>query len=148
MEVGPLARVLVNYGLGRAATVRAVDAFLARVNGLLPVASALGVADLHSIVGRFSARAIETKLLADRMATWVGQLRAILPAGGNASAKVTFAMPTAGTGAALNEARAARSATGSRSRARRSRTTRWSCRRPGTSARATRPAWRARRSAR
>ena len=67
-EVGPLSRMLVSYLAGEP-TVQAL------INDTL---SALGAADnpavLLSVLGRHGARALETKLVADRMAEWVLEL--------------------------------------------------------------------------
>jgi [NiFe] hydrogenase large subunit len=66
VEVGPLARVLVGYGLGRADYVNAVQSFLTETG--------LGEADLLSTLGRTAARAIETQIIADGMVTWLDAL--------------------------------------------------------------------------
>jgi hydrogenase large subunit len=62
-EVGPLARMLVNYASGDPATKQLVDGAL----------SALG-ADATALMGRHAARALECKLVADAMANWVLEL--------------------------------------------------------------------------
>ena len=66
MEVGPLARMLVNYASGHESTVK-------NVNWLL---GALGVGPevLFSTLGRTAARAVETKIIADEMEKWIGEL--------------------------------------------------------------------------
>jgi [NiFe] hydrogenase large subunit len=93
MEVGPLARVLVAYGLGQSETQRAVDSFLA--------ATGLPKTALYSTLGRTAARALETQIIGDAMVQWLGQLHV----GGQ-----TFpgwrmpAMPASAKGVALNEA--------------------------------------------
>jgi hydrogenase large subunit len=66
-EVGPLARMLVSYVAGREPVVEAVD-------GLLSAFSA-EPAVLNSTLGRHAARALEAKLVADSMATWVLELK-------------------------------------------------------------------------
>ncbi len=73
MEVGPLARVLVGYGLGRPEFVAAVNTFLDDTG--------LAEADLLSTLGRTAARAIETAVIADGMVQWLDQLEANLAAG-------------------------------------------------------------------
>ncbi|MGA6925930.1 MAG: nickel-dependent hydrogenase large subunit [Desulfosarcina sp.] len=75
MEVGPLARVLVGYGLGQAEFVEPIQAFLG--------ATGLGEADLLSTLGRTAARGIETAIIGDAMATWLNRLEANLASGNN-----------------------------------------------------------------
>jgi [NiFe] hydrogenase large subunit len=95
MEVGPLARVLINYGKGHGATVQVVNAFLQKAG--------MSLAGMYSTLGRTAARAIETKVIADVMSTWVGQLSPS-PGGSEMPFRSTFTMPDAGSGVALNEA--------------------------------------------
>jgi hydrogenase large subunit len=73
MEVGPLARMLVAYASGHADVKPAVDGVLA----------ALGVpaTALFSTLGRVAARAIETKLIAGKLAGWVTDLENNLKTG-------------------------------------------------------------------
>lgn len=66
MEVGPLARVLVGYGLGQAEFVNAVQGFL-QTTGLQE-------ADLLSTLGRTAARGIETAIIGDAMVGWLDRL--------------------------------------------------------------------------
>jgi Ni,Fe-hydrogenase I large subunit len=66
MEVGPLARMSVAYSQGGAAGV-AVVRFLDRL-GLAPDA-------LFSTLGRILTRAIETKIVVDRLDGWLGELQ-------------------------------------------------------------------------
>lgn len=73
MEVGPLARVLVGYGLGRPEFVEAVQNFLYDTR--------LSEADLLSTLGRTAARGIETRIIADAMVTWLDTLEGNLSAG-------------------------------------------------------------------
>ncbi len=63
MEVGPLARVLVLYAKGDEATRELVDSTL----------GALGADKraLFSTLGRTAARTLETKLIADKMQSWM-----------------------------------------------------------------------------
>lgn len=73
MEVGPLARVLVLYATGDEATRELVDSTL----------STLGVDKraLFSTLGRTAARTFETKLIADKMQTWMDDLMINIKAG-------------------------------------------------------------------
>lgn len=90
MEVGPLARVLISYGLGQNRIVPALDSFLGQTG--------LTIDDMHSTLGRSAARAIETQVVADAMVDWLDQL---IP---GATARVTAEMIASGTGIGLNEA--------------------------------------------
>jgi [NiFe] hydrogenase large subunit len=90
MEVGPLARVLIAYAKGVTAVKSVVDDVLK--------ATGLGAADLHSTLGRVAARAIETKVVADAMDTWLGQLQTSQPISASGS------IPAKGMGMGLNEA--------------------------------------------
>ena len=95
MEVGPLARVMVNYGVGHQPTVTAVDAFLQQVG--LPISS------MYSILGRTAARTIETKIIADVLRSWSSELVTssqpfTMPF------RTQFTMADTGAGAGLNEA--------------------------------------------
>lgn len=95
MEVGPLARVMVNYGKGQSATVQQVNSFLQKIG--------LKLADMYSTLGRTAARAIETKVIADAMSSWAGQVQAssqtlTMPF------RKTFTMTSSGSGLGLNEA--------------------------------------------
>ena len=67
MEVGPLARVLVGYGLGKSEFVTAVQDFLH--------STGLKEADLLSTLGRTAARAIETVIIGDGMYGWLNELQ-------------------------------------------------------------------------
>jgi hydrogenase large subunit len=66
MEVGPLARLLVAYASGQQDVKALVDATLAKLKAP-PTA-------LFSTLGRIAARALETQLLAGRLAGWVQEL--------------------------------------------------------------------------
>lgn len=66
VEVGPLARTLVAYASGDAATQKVVNATLAHFNAPPTV--------LFSTLGRIAARALEAQLLANQMPGWVAQL--------------------------------------------------------------------------
>jgi hydrogenase large subunit len=73
MEVGPLARVLVLYAKGDEATRALVDSTL----------NTLGADKraLFSTLGRTAARTLETKLIADKMQSWMDTLMANIKAG-------------------------------------------------------------------
>ncbi len=73
VEVGPLARVLMLYAKGHAQTKSLVDGALKQLD--LPVAA------LYSTLGRTAARAIETKVIADAMNGWFGNLMANIKSG-------------------------------------------------------------------
>lgn len=90
MEVGPLARVLVAYGLGQNQIVSAVDEFLS--------ATGLSIDGMHSTMGRSAARAIETKIIADQMEEWLDQLQI------GAASQISADMLTNTSGIGLNEA--------------------------------------------
>jgi len=66
-EVGPLARILVNYAKGNETVKEIVLNVLSELK-LKPDA-------LFSVLGRHIARALETKIIADNMASWVLQLK-------------------------------------------------------------------------
>jgi len=70
-EVGPLARLLVNYTQQNSVVCAAVDGMLSEL-GLTP-------ADLAGTLGRHITRAIEAKLVADEMAKWVLELEPDAP---------------------------------------------------------------------
>jgi len=71
-EVGPLARILVNYARGESQIKGMVDSALSQLK-LKPTA-------MFSTMGRNLARALETKLVADSMANWVLELKPNEPA--------------------------------------------------------------------
>jgi len=71
-EVGPLARIMVNYAKGDSKVKSAVDSALSQLN-LRPRA-------MFSTMGRNLARALETKLIADAMTDWVLELKPGEPA--------------------------------------------------------------------
>jgi Ni,Fe-hydrogenase I large subunit len=66
-EVGPLARIMVNYAGGNPAVKGLVDSTLSQGN--------LKPKDMFSVMGRNLARALETKLVADAMVDWILQLK-------------------------------------------------------------------------
>ena len=91
MEVGPLARVLVTYAANGNAKLKAlVDGLLATLNR--------PVTDLASVMGRHAARAVECKLIADRVEDW---LNALTP---GQNGYVSFSIPSTGRGVGLTEA--------------------------------------------
>ena len=96
MEVGPLARVMVNYGKGHAATKTQVNAFLQKLG--------LSLSAMYSSLGRTAARAIETKVIADAMVSWAGQVKATTPSTTAMPNRKTFSMVSSGSGVGLNEA--------------------------------------------
>jgi Ni,Fe-hydrogenase I large subunit len=66
VEVGPLARVLVAYALGKQPFKQMVDGALAQL-GAPPTA-------LFSTLGRVAARAIESQVMAEQMQGWLNSL--------------------------------------------------------------------------
>ena len=89
-EVGPLARVAVNYAWGDPQTKELVDQSLGQLKA---PASAL-----FSVLGRHLARALSAKLIADSLDKWVLELKPGEPA------YVEYTMPDEGTGMGLTEA--------------------------------------------
>ncbi len=75
MEVGPLARVLVGYGLNRPEFLNPVQRFLGETG--------LSEANLLSTLGRTAARGIETAIIGDAMVTWLDKLEDNLYLGDN-----------------------------------------------------------------
>ncbi|MGQ9602165.1 MAG: nickel-dependent hydrogenase large subunit [Candidatus Bipolaricaulia bacterium] len=69
-EVGPLARLLVNYAKGNPVVKGLVD----RALGELGLATPAKPRALFSVMGRHLARALDCKLVADAMAKWVMEL--------------------------------------------------------------------------
>jgi hydrogenase large subunit len=67
MEVGPLARMLAAYVSGNREVKTMVDGVLGTFHA--------GPEALFSVLGRHAARAIETKLVAERLKEWVLQLK-------------------------------------------------------------------------
>jgi hydrogenase large subunit len=66
-EVGPLARMAVNYAKGNPSVKELVDPVLSHFQA--------GPEALFSVLGRHAARALECKYVADSMADWVLQLK-------------------------------------------------------------------------
>ena len=73
MEVGPLARVLVGYGLGQREFVEPVEQFL--------IDTGLSETNLLSTLGRTAARGIETAIIGDAMVGWLNELENNLSVG-------------------------------------------------------------------
>jgi hydrogenase large subunit len=73
VEVGPLARVLMLYGTGHKQTRELVDATLKQLD--VPIEA------LYSTLGRTAARTLETKIIADMMQVWYGNLIANVKSG-------------------------------------------------------------------
>lgn len=73
MEVGPLARVLVGYGLGQDEFINPVQRFLNDTG--------LSEANLLSTLGRTAARGIETAIIGDAMVGWLNELENNLSVG-------------------------------------------------------------------
>jgi len=92
-EVGPLARMLVNYAAGNETIKGAVDGLLA--------ATGLDAEALQSTLGRHAARALETRLVADAMAEWVLQLK---PGQPTCAEYDPGDLPAEGEGAGLSDA--------------------------------------------
>jgi [NiFe] hydrogenase large subunit len=92
MEVGPLARVLIAYAKNSGNVKTLVDSLLTDIG--YPVSA------LHSTLGRTAARALETKIIADAMDTWLSSL----DVNGEVLATVTVPATGALTGVGLNEA--------------------------------------------
>lgn len=67
MEVGPLARILTAYASGNRSVQQQVNALLARFNA--------SPSALDSVLGRHAARAIECRLVAEQIRSWVLQLK-------------------------------------------------------------------------
>ena len=73
MEVGPLARVLMLYANGHEQTHDLVNMTLSTLD--------LPVEGLYSTLGRTAARTLETKIIADVMTDWYGELIANIKTG-------------------------------------------------------------------
>jgi len=82
MEVGPLARMLVAYASGQADITAGVDGILGELG--------VGPSALFSTLGRIAARALETKLIAARLGTWLDELSENLGTGDLAVADVSL----------------------------------------------------------
>ena len=89
-EVGPLARMAVNYARGNEAVKPLVDSALSELGASPPA--------LFSVMGRHLARALECKIVADAMADWVLQLSPAEPV------YTPYEIPDEGSGAGLTAA--------------------------------------------
>ena len=90
VEVGPLARMLVAYHKGDKTVKPLVDGALKTLGA--------GPEALVSVMGRHAARALECKIVADRCADWLEQLKP------GASSSMDFSIPDRGKGQGLTEA--------------------------------------------
>lgn len=90
MEVGPLARMLMAYHQNHTSVKPLIDGLLAKLN-LEPDA-------LVSVMGRHAARALECKIVADRCAAWLDELRPGMTTFSD------FDIPDKGQGMGLTEA--------------------------------------------
>jgi len=86
-EVGPLARIMVNYVGGNPGVKSLVDSALSQAR--------LKPKDMFSVMGRNLARALETKLIADAMPDWILQLKPGEPA------YVSYKLPEQSSGMGL-----------------------------------------------
>ena len=89
-EVGPLARIIVNYVRGNPEVKRLLDSAMSQLN--------LKPGKAFSVMGRHLARALETKIIADSMADWVLQLKPGEPA------YISYELPQEATGMGLVDA--------------------------------------------
>jgi hydrogenase large subunit len=89
-EVGPLARVLVNYASGNKAVVECLNAVLSELS--------IGIDAMFSVMGRIIARAVEAKLVAEALIDWVFKLKPDEPA------FVPYEMPDEANGVGLVDA--------------------------------------------
>jgi hydrogenase large subunit len=72
-EVGPLARMLVNFKQGNPTVQTYVNVLISALD--LQALGASAVAPLlRSVLGRHACRMLEAKMVADSMATWLGQV--------------------------------------------------------------------------
>jgi [NiFe] hydrogenase large subunit len=93
-EVGPLARVLVAYGLGKKEIQDLVNGALSKLS--IPTTA------LFSTLGRHAARALETVAIGDAMEGWIMELVGNLKKG-NGKTYQTWNMPASGMGYGLND---------------------------------------------
>jgi len=98
-EVGPLARVLVNYAANVEPWKSTVDSFLTSIG--LASGTAGDVPALRSVLGRHAARALECNAVADQMAVWINSLTTTATTGETYRHKD---IPRTGTGYGLTEA--------------------------------------------
>ena len=67
-EVGPLARAVVTHALGDGPFKQELEGFMETTG--------LGAEQLNSVLGRHAARALEARVVAQRLAKWIGDLEA------------------------------------------------------------------------
>ncbi len=95
MEVGPLARMLVNYASGHKSTKANVGWLLGQLG--------VGPEVLFSTLGRTAARAVETKIIADQMESWIIELLGNLKKG-DLDICVDYPAPQSAKGFGMTEA--------------------------------------------
>jgi len=98
-EVGPLARVLVNYAANVEPWKSTVDSFLTSIG--LASGTAGNVPNLRSVLGRHAARALECNAVADQMVGWINSLTTTGTTGETYRHRD---IPRTGTGYGLTEA--------------------------------------------
>ena len=89
-EVGPLARILVNYAAGSKTIKSRVDAICKELG--------IHISSLFSTVGRHIARALEASLLTEAMTKWIEELEPEAPA------CISYSLPGEAEGIGLTEA--------------------------------------------
>jgi len=89
-ELGPLARIVVNYLHGSVGIKKAVDSLLSGLNAKPE--------NLLSVLGRHAARAVECKIVADAMAEWLQRLNP------NRPVVCDYEIPDTAQGSGLTEA--------------------------------------------
>jgi len=94
-EVGPLSRMLINYVSGHKPTVDNINGVLKALNK--------GPEILFSTLGRTAARAVETKVIADHMETWLDELAGNLKRG-DLETFTAYEMPDSARGFGMTEA--------------------------------------------
>lgn len=94
-EVGPLARIMGGWTLGRTGVSRAISKTI-NTCGLTP-------ATMNSTLGRVLSRGIESSLLAQAALEWLDDLEA-LSVGGPAAMRTDLILPASGVGAGRMEA--------------------------------------------
>jgi ferredoxin hydrogenase large subunit/hydrogenase large subunit len=90
MEVGPLARVLVDYHAPRSVVKNDVDTLLK--------ATGLPVAKMNSVLGRILCRAVELRIMLRRCYDWLEELKL------NEDPAQRFSLPKSASGYGLTEA--------------------------------------------
>lgn len=90
MEVGPLARIMINYHRGHTQVQQVTDAFLYK-NGL-------SIQNLDSCLGRHAARILELQIVVEHCERWIDMLDPTQPTA------VDFDIPSSAKGVGLTEA--------------------------------------------